>query len=319
MKTQWISLVVLVGALSGSASAVNFSLGPTPIPGTPAPLDDILAPGPGLVYFGGSPFDVNGFSYGHAAGIPITGAAFSVDAGSLGIAGTAVGFESGGGGAPGEQSAGIYTTAFGGANGHLHDGDGLVFGVPSVGGPPALGLVETAGAPAVPFDDVDGIDLRPPGAPAGGPPLGMTIYWTPSVATAPGASDSIFVSAAGPGYAGAGALWAGPGMLGLGGFGADDIDALVILEDGVFGATPGDLVLFSLAAGSPSLGPLGFAPDDILAVAPGGAPGVFVPGVALGLAPGDDLNALDIIPEPGTAALLMGGMLMLFGSRRRRS
>ena len=84
-------------------------------------------------------------------------------------------------------------------------------------------------------------------------------------------------------------------------------------------ATPGDFVLFSLAAGSPSLFGLGYGPDDIIFVSPGGAPGLFAPGGALGLAPGDDLNALDLIPvpEPSSSALLgLGGLALML--RRRR-
>lgn len=322
MKNNLIVVSVVTMMSVGSAAAVNFSLG-VPPSATPAPGDDILVPGPGSIYVGGggAGFDVNGFSYSHAAGVGFLGVAFSVDSVAVGAPGTAVFAESGGGGAPGEQSAGIYTSAFGGGNAHLHDGDGVVFGVPAVGVPAALGLIETAGAPAAPFDDLDGLDLRTSGAAAGPPPLGGTIYWTPSFAAAgPGASDAIFISAAGPGYAAAGAVWAAPGVLGLGTFGpGDDIDALVVLEDGVFGVSPGDMIYFSLAAGSPSLVGLGFAAGDILAVAPGGAPVVLAPAAALGLAAGDDLNALDlVVPEPGTGLLLAGGLIVLLAGRRRR-
>ena len=103
-------------------------------------------------------------------------------------------------------------------------------------------------------------------------------------------------------------------MLGLGAL--DDMDALVYFEDGTPGPTPGDAVLFSLAAGSPTLGLLGASPADILITGPGFLPGIFAPAGAIGLLPTDELNALDfIIPEPGTSAMLI---LALFGTIRRR-
>ena len=79
----------------------------------------------------------------------------------------------------------------------------------------------------------------------------------------------------------------------------------VFAESGGFGAPPGEQSA---------------DPEDNLVVIPGGpTPIVFAAGAGLGLVPGDDLNALDIILEPGTTTLLIGGLLILIRSRRRAS
>ncbi len=310
---KFFGLFLLATGLSGGvAGAVNFSVALTPS-ATFAPPDDILVPGPFPIYGGGaSGFDVNGFSYGHPVGLGVASVSFSVDAGAAGLAGSAVSFE---GAAPGEQSAGIYTSPFSGTNTHLHDGDGAVFGVPAAG--PPLGLIESTfpGPGLGPFDDVDGLDLRTAGAPPGGP-----IFWTPDFATGgPGAADAIFISPAGPGYPAAGAIWAGPVALGLAA--GDDIDALVVFEDGTPGFSIGDFVWISLAPGSPTLGGIGAGPGDIIGIGFAGVPGVIHPGGAYGILPGDNLNALDVtlIPEPGSAVMLALAGLAFARRRRRRS
>ena len=83
---------------------------------------------------------------------------------------------------------------------------------------------------------------------------------------------------------------------------ADDIDALIIFDDGQIGLyDDGDVVLFSLAPGSPSLttipGASQFAAAaDIFVVGAGvpGGPRVFAPAAAFGLgSPSDNVDALD--------------------------
>ncbi len=83
---------------------------------------------------------------------------------------------------------------------------------------------------------------------------------------------------------------------------ADDIDALMVFDreaDGVFNHA--DLVLFSLAPGSPTLndglGILSPAPAaHVLGVTPGGAPTVFIAAEQLGLGtPGDNVDALELL------------------------
>jgi hypothetical protein len=141
-------------------------------------------------------------------------------------------------------------------------------------------------------------------------------------------------------------LYAGAATLGLdviGGPDSDDLDALALLDDGDGVFTPGlDLLLFSVRRGSAIVG----TPDyfgipieegDILidaytgtgGIAPVGSPPVvLIAGEWLGLATirsdaitnfgfGDDLNALDVVPEPATLCLLLAGALLVTTRRRR--
>jgi hypothetical protein len=152
---------------------------------------------------------------------------------------------------------------------------------------------------------------------------------------------------------GAPSLFAAAAQLGLDKAGADtdDLDALVLAEnnDGAYtpptapyswvgGAT--DMLLFSVRRGSAVIGTadsllgLPIEEGDILMppVLPGGAPGIFVPAEALGLATfrtnggatfqgfGDDLDALDVqqigIPEPASCVLLAGCVVGLLTRRK---
>jgi hypothetical protein len=98
----------------------------------------------------------------------------------------------------------------------------------------------------------------------------------------------------------------------------DDIDALH------FDTLTGDC-LFSLVPDSPSLAVLAAGPGDVL-VSPGcgagPAPIVLFAGITLGLALGDNLDALAFIseiPEPGSFGLVALGLAALAGLGRRRS
>ena len=78
-------------------------------------------------------------------------------------------------------------------------------------------------------------------------------------------------------------------------------------------------MLFSLDRGSASLGLFGGAtPGDVLAATFGGPTGVFDTEATLGLAPGDNLTALSVVPEPTSSALLAITTLGLIGRRRKR-
>ncbi len=150
-------------------------------------------------------------------------------------------------------------------------------------------------------------------------------------------------------YPGAGApvVFAPAAMLGLDRFGTDtdDLDALVLWENGDGGFTPSmqpydwlagvsDMLLFSVRRGSAVIGSIDsllgipIEEGDILVPPIPGAstPGIFIAAENLGLATvrsglaqqqfGDDLDALDVlVPQPGTLALLGLSALTL---RRRR-
>jgi hypothetical protein len=96
----------------------------------------------------------------------------------------------------------------------------------------------------------------------------------------------------------------------------DDLDALALLDlnqDGT--ASVGDMGLFSLAPGSPTLAALGASPADLFFTSFNGASAVRYQAVSLGLLPEDNIDALEVqIPEPATIALLALGAIAL---RRR--
>jgi hypothetical protein len=52
-------------------------------------------------------------------------------------------------------------------------------------------------------------------------------------------------------------------------------------------------------------------------VRPGGAVGLFAPAGALGLLPTDDIDGLDVVPEPGVLALFCLCTLSMMLRRRR--
>jgi len=90
------------------------------------------------------------------------------------------------------------------------------------------------------------------------------------------------------------------GALGLGA--GDDLDALAIVDsDGSNTLNPGDLIYYSLVAGSPALG--AGSPADIRCQTLGGAACAGVTAAALGLLATDELDALDLrISETGNGA-----------------
>lgn len=295
----------LLGLSMFSAQAITFSLdGISPSSGGLGA--NLYSPGPVLVVPGGPPaIDVDAISFAKTGPI-VPEFYFSVNRGSAGTPGTAVAGES----AFGDQAADIFVSTGAGFNFQFRDGNGIVANPLTPGAPsPPLGLAEPG---PVPGDNVDALDLGV---------VGPLIYWSVNPATTGfgpyigfSAADIFFAPTFG-GYAGAPGLYASAVLLGL--LAGDNIDALVFYDDGFAGATPGDIVLFSLAPGSPSLAIGGASAADILITSPGATPGIFLPAGAIGLLPTDDLDALDVIPEPGSC-LLFGVALVGLAVRRRR-
>lgn len=157
----------------------------------------------------------------------------------------------------------------------------------------ALGLV--AG------DDIDALSMGPdrstvPGLPEFSPRLGSlglagTAVRTEATKNPTEAHGDAFTIQGG----GANSQWLDEATLGLA-VPQDDLDAL---------ADPGSGGLFfSLRAGSPTLAAIGATPGDILQHNPGLAPSVAIPHTALGLVPGDDLDALcNCLPPAGETLL----------------
>ncbi|MGR8918427.1 MAG: hypothetical protein ACU85V_02320 [Gammaproteobacteria bacterium] len=233
------------------------------------------------------------------------------------------------------------------------DGDGVPpFGGPSIGliepNPPTPGVV----APGLPDqgDNLDALDYGTSAADLAGP-----IYFSlesggvfdpiegvPGSGSAPAAGfvgGDILCDGC-PGAAGL-SLFAGAGILGLDLMGpdTDDLDALLLVEDGDGVLSAADLVLFSVRRGSAVIG----LPDsafgapieagDILTLpVPGaGTPAIFIAAEALGLATvrsgvplrfqgfGDELDALTApVPVPAGLPLLASALAGLGLAWRRR-
>ncbi len=235
----------------------------------------------------------------------------------------------------------------------LFDGDGF-----APWGGPGLGLVEpNPPTPFVPLpdpgDNLDAFDLDTPVG-ATFPvffsldssfldpiePGGLLFPVNTGTALANGVVGGDILFATGPGLGG---VYATAAMLGLDTFGTDtdDLDALVLWEDGDLSHSPADFLLFSVRRASGIIGTLDsllglpIEEGDVL-ISPvtlglpaGSPPGIYIPAEAIGLATvrsgavlqhsgfGDELDALDTIPEPASLSLLaLGGVALL---RRRRA
>lgn len=300
------------------AFAQNFSVmaGQPDLVGGFPPGDDILGPGPAPVLPGllGPPSpisEVDAFSAGRTSFPTAPTFLFSVDSLAVGGLGTAVAGQA----ALLEAQTDVFHTFGAGLNTLYHDGDGST---PSTAGP--LGLSEGPPFGTSPLG-VDAYEANPPGSFPG-----PFVFWSVDTATAMGnptyfgggaLPGDIFLSPPVPGYAAGPAIYASALTLGLST--TDDIDALEVYDIGPSIGTldPLDIILFSLTPGSPTvLGGL-VAPGDILASSGGGSFGLFAPDVSLGLAPGDNLNALSVIPEPSSFAALALGCIGLLRRRRR--
>ena len=249
---------------------------------TAAPLSTIPSSALGL---GPGADNVDGISYGDDC-IPAFLAClggllgffypFSVDRPSLGVPGAAPDVASQAGAPEYSAAADIFTTpaiaappvcGAAGANTLIIDGDGLIAG----GGPNGvgLGLSEPPTPPVDPgVDDLDSLDMTDATKVDFAPPwdgvLDGPVFFTldgPSAAAYGVSPADVLV--AGPPFTlpGTFMVWAPAATLGLDFFGVatDDIDALAVNwggAAGVFGTSPTDGAIFSLAPGSASLGGL---------------------------------------------------------------
>ena len=230
------------------------------------------------------------------------------------------------------------------------DGNGLV---PPVTNPPGLGLIEPNPPQGVlpdQGDNLDAVDVNTTLADVQGfiffsmdtqfaDPLEPTPPVNSGTAATNGFSGGdVVVTTVGA----APTLYAGANQLGLDlkGTDTDDLDALALRDDGVLNALglpsfnpQTDSILFSVRRSSSVIGQIdsrlgiGIEEGDVLTIptVAGGTPAILVPAEWLGLATvrtnfvnfGDDLDAIDRIPEPATLGLVvLGGLAGL--TRRRK-
>jgi len=215
-----------------------------------------------------------------------------------------------------------------GTNVGVFDGDGLVgatgFVYPGVG----LNAEPNPGG-----DNLDALDFGDKGTPGPRYPIYFSVDLATANANGVQPGDVLVTGSAGAPPA----LYAPAAQLGLdaAGAGTDDLDALVLIDDGDGVFSPNDFLLYSVTPGSAIVGTadglwgVPITPGDILLpwFTAGGVPGVpmiLIPAEALGLATtragylsSDNLDALDVIPEPASLVLLAAGGLALLTSKRR--
>jgi hypothetical protein len=271
--------------------------------GAPPPM--VVYPCPAFGFIGcGGPDELDALSLGRdftlsppdPSGLNQSYLYFSVGPGSSGAAGTGVNNETIG--CFPEPQADEFASTGNNTNSQYYDGDG----VPSCANPPApsLGLVELV-PPVMSSDDLDAMD--PLNLMSVGPPIFFSLdAVSPDLMGLPAPSAaSIYFNLGLPGNG----LYAPAAVLGLDAMGpnTDDIDALCINDaDGNLTYSPGiDRVWFSLRAGSATLGLIGATPADVLVpggAGPGPLPQIVMPDAALGLLPGDELDALKCYQLP---------------------
>jgi hypothetical protein len=277
-------VLLLAGRVPAASPLMGTSPASTPTCGVPGfdvcfspadvfttfpPVPPLIVPGP--VALGLVPGDVvNSFSWGvEAPGAPGASIRFSVAPGSVGVFGVPPDVFSEAG--AGDAAADVYDGGTVGApllNARLVDGNGL-----PAAAPPASGLAE-------PGDDVTALGACDP----------FGLFGFPALFTlAPGSPTLGF-------------LGAGPGDILMASF-LSAAPPFMFLSAAFMGLVPGDVIdglavsmggpplVISLAPGSPTLGLLGAGPGDLITVPP---PAVLWFGAALGLAPGDDIDALEV-------------------------
>lgn len=306
-----LTALLLFVPVRARATSPSFTLAPgsPSLPAIPATAGDILnpavppAPGPlpppvlGIpaAALGLLPGDaISGLSFGILPPGPAPGleVLFSVDAASFGVpfgpAPANLSCEAGAG-----QGAGdVYLSQpFGPPlilpNILALDGNGLADSACAPPALPGLGLLEPAP------DNLVDLELCSSSFVFSGAVLTKPVYFTlapgsPTLGALAATSGTVLVAA--PGFLPpaiflpAAAMGLIPGPPGCGAPACDQIDALE--------SSGGPFALFSLAPGSPSLGICGFTAADVIEAGAGGGCILILPGAALGLLPGDNIDAL---------------------------
>lgn len=252
--------------------------------------DTILSPS-GPMFGGSMGYNIDALSAAHDPNLVITGFEFSVDYGTAGDPGTATFNEA----AANDEGADVYYSDGMGGNTLVWDGNGIAAGAnPSA---PSLNLLE-------PGDDLDAWEND-------SLIMGESrIFY--SVDTY-GMGAEIYTGIAGDNFDATPTTYATKGQLGLGP--SENIDALVVFDDGdgVFNNT--DYVLFSLGRNAFK------APgSDILKVsaATPGSTESYLWNTAFSVEMWENIDAFDVVPEPSSIGLIAIGALSLYRRKRRR-
>ncbi len=218
--------------------------------------------------------EITGLSYGLDS---LSGSArvrFSVDSASVGVAGVTPDLASEA--TAGEAFADILeggTITAPAPNLLVADGDGLI--ASPAGSFPGLGLSESPSGP--PLDDLEALSSCAPGPILNG---GGVVFFTlasgsPSLTALGGGPADVLLSSGS-----VLSVFATAASMGL--LPSDEIDALAAVVG---------IAAFFLTPGSPTLAAIGAGPGDV--IREGFPPTVLIPAAALGLAPGDNIDALD--------------------------
>jgi hypothetical protein len=279
--------VATYGAAAGGNIVLNITPGGSGTAGADSPFVRIDCLNLGLTADGcdssGNVDDLDALSYGFdlaPAGGPEM--EFSVGAGALGANGTAVRVQSQCPAA--EPEPDVFLSSLNAQNSLVLDGNGPVGACTSAF---PIGFVESA----MSRDNLDALEALDPisvDADLDGVPEDPVYFSLDPASPSLGANSAADILKTING--GAPTVFANAAALGL--VAGDDVDAICLKESGDGSYSAGiDQILFSLAAGSPTLGEIGASPGDVLA--PGAPnPSVAAQYGALGLLPTDDLDAL---------------------------
>ena len=227
--------------------------------------------------------DIDALSFGHDLSGSGPEAFLSVGPGAIGRPGSGVEGQTACPGLAPEPESDAFAAHFDGSNSLLLDGNGPV-GRCTPAFP--LGLVEGFAVrddlDAFEASDVSSVDAQGDGVPDQAVFFSLDAASPTLAALEFSAADLLWTSAGGEPE-----RYASAADLGL--TGGDDVDALCLSESGNGILDGEDRLYFSLTAGSPSLSSIGAGAGDLLAPSP---LRVVAPASTLGLASGDDLDAL---------------------------